>query len=126
MKAPAGLWHWSSAKAGPGRLQDLDDLCRRARAAGLDYITFKALDGAESRFLTDLQLEQAKRACERAGLQFSLWQYVFAVRPPSEEAQSFASLIERFNPAFAFIDVEKEYKISGREDEPEVVAGESA
>jgi hypothetical protein len=110
MKAPAGVWHWSPANPGPARLQGLDDLCRRARAAGLDYITFKALDGAERRFLTDAQLEQAKRACERAGLKFSLWQYVVAVRPPREEAQSFASLIDRFNPAFAFIDVEKEYE----------------
>lgn len=112
MKAPAGLWHWSKADPGPGRLEDLDNLCKRARAAGLDYITFKALDGAQDRFLTDAQLEQAKRACERAGLKFSLWQYVFAVRPPSEEAQSFANLIERFQPAFVFIDVEKEYESS--------------
>jgi hypothetical protein len=72
----------------------------------------KSLDGADGRFLTDSQLEEAKQACERAGLKFSLWQYVYAVRPPSEEAQSFASLIERFGPAFAFIDVEKEYESS--------------
>jgi len=110
MKPPVGLWHWSSAKPGPGRLRDLDDLCKRARTAGLDYITFKALDGAQDRFLTDSQLEEAKRACERAGLKFSLWQYVYAVKPPREEAQSFARLIERFHPAFAFIDVEKEYE----------------
>jgi hypothetical protein len=112
MKAPSGLWHWSPAKPGSGRLQDLDGLCKRARTAGLDYITFKALDGAQTRFLTDSQLEEAKRACERAGLKFSLWQYVYAVKPPREEAQSFASLIERFDPAFAFIDVEKEYESS--------------
>ena len=110
MKAPAGLWHWSSAHAGPGRLQDVDNLCKRARAAGLDYITFKALDGAQDQFLTDSQLEQAKAACERAGLKFSLWQYVYAVRPPHEEAQSLANLIQRFDPAFVFIDVEKEYE----------------
>jgi hypothetical protein len=110
MKPPSGLWHWSPAKPGPGRLHGLDDLCQRARAAGLDYITFKALDGAQSRFLNDSQLERAKRACERAGLEFSLWQYVYAVRPPREEAQSFAELIERFKPAFVFIDVEKEYE----------------
>ena len=112
MKPPSGLWHWSPAKPGPGRLQDLDGLCKRARTAGLDYITFKALDGAQDRFLTDSQLEEAKRACERAGLKFSLWQYVYAIKPPPEEAQSFASLIERFDPAFAFIDVEKEYESS--------------
>jgi hypothetical protein len=46
----------------------------------------------------------------RAGLEFSLWQYVYAVRPPREEAQSFAKLIERFKPTFVFIDVEKEYE----------------
>src|SRR5258706_11309398 len=108
MKSPSGLWHWSPAKPGSGRLQDLDSLCKRARTAGLEYITFKALDGAQTRFLTDSQLEEAKRACERAGLKFSLWQYVYAVKPPHEEAQSFANLIERFDPAFAFIDVEKE------------------
>ena len=112
MKPPAGLWHWSSAERGPGRLQGLDDLCKRARAAGLDYISFKALDGAHDRFLTDSQLEQAKQACERAGLKFSLWQYVYAVRPPHEEARSFTGLIDRFQPAFAFIDVEKEYESS--------------
>ena len=112
MKPPSGLWHWSPAKPGSGRLQDLDGLCKRARTAGLDYITFKALDGAQDRFLTDSQLEEAKRACERAGLKFSLWQYVYAIKPPPEEAQSFASLIERFDPAFAFIDVEKEYESS--------------
>lgn len=110
MKPPTGLWHWSPAGPGPRRLQDLDDLCKRARAAGLDYITFKALDGAQDRFLTDSQLEEAKRACERAGLKFSLWQYVYAVKPPREEARSFAGLIERFDPAFVFIDVEKEYE----------------
>jgi zinc D-Ala-D-Ala carboxypeptidase len=110
MKAPAGLWHWSSAPAGPGRLTDVDNLCKRARAAGLDYITFKALDGAQDRFLTDSQLEQAKAACERAGLKFSLWQYVYAARPPHEEAQSLANLIQRFQPAFVFIDVEKQYE----------------
>ena len=110
MKAPAGLWHWSSAPAGPGRLPDVDHLCKRARAAGLDYITFKALDGAQDRFLTDSQLEQAKAACERAGLKFSLWQYVYAARPPHEEAQSLANLIQRFDPAFVFIDVEKQYE----------------
>ena len=110
MKSPAGLWHWSNAGPGPGRLQDLDSLCKRARAAGLDYITFKALDGAQDRFLTDSQLKEAKQACERAGLKFSLWQYVYAVRPPSEEATSLSSLIERFAPAFVFIDVEKEYE----------------
>lgn len=109
MKAPAGLWHWASAEPGPGRLPDPDGLCRRARAAGLDYIAFKALDGAE-RFLTDDQLEQAKRACQRAGLTFAIWQYVYAIRPPGEEAQSFASLIGRFDPAFVFVDVEKEYE----------------
>ena len=112
MKAPAGLWHWSPADPGPKRLQDADDLCRRARAAGLDYITFKALDGAEERFLTDAQLAEAKQACDRAGLKFSLWQYVFAIRPPAEEAQSFASVIQRFDPAFVFIDVEHEYESS--------------
>src|SRR5690242_10694655 len=110
MKPPAGLWHWSKAHPGPGRLHGLDDLCKSARAAGLDYITFKALDGAQDRFLTDPQLEEAKQACQRAGLKFSLWQYVFAIRPPSEEAQSFASVIQRFDPAFVFIDVEKEYE----------------
>lgn len=112
MKAPAGLWHWSPADPGPNRLQDVDDLCRRARAAGLDYITFKALDGAEKRFLTDAQLAEAKQACARAGLKFSLWQYVFAIRPPAEEAQSFASVIQRFDPDFVFIDVEREYESS--------------
>jgi len=81
----------------------------RARAAGLDYIAFKALDGGE-RFLTDDQLEQAKRACQQAGLTFAIWQYVYAIKPPSEEAQSFASLIRRFDPAFVFVDVEKEYE----------------
>jgi len=110
MKPPAGLWHWSKAHSGPARLHGLDDLCKSARAAGLDYITFKALDGAQDRFLTDPQLEEAKRACQRAGLKFSLWQYVFGIRPPSEEAQSFASVIQRFDPAFVFIDVEKEYE----------------
>jgi hypothetical protein len=110
MKPPAGLWHWSPHDPGPKRLDGLDDLCQRARTAGLDYITFKALDGAEGRFLTDSQLEQAKRACERAGLKFSLWQYVYAVKPPREEARSFADLIRRFDPAFVFIDVEKEYE----------------
>lgn len=110
MKSPAGLWHWSPADPGAARLSGLDDLCKRARRAGLDYITFKALDGAQDRFLTDSQLGEAKRACERAGLTFSLWQYVYAVRPPSEEAHSFANLIERFAPAFVFIDVEKEYE----------------
>jgi Peptidase M15/Putative peptidoglycan binding domain len=110
MKAPAGLWHWSGAKPGSARLQDVGNLCRSARAAGLDYIAFKALDGAESRFLTDSQLEQAKSACQQAGLKFALWQYVYAVRPPSEEAQSFATLIQRFDPAFALVDVEKEYE----------------
>ena len=74
MKPPAGLWHWSKAHSGPARLDGLDDLCKSARAAGLDYITFKALDGAQDRFLTDPQLEEAKRACQRAGLKFSLWQ----------------------------------------------------
>jgi len=110
MKPLSGLWHWSPGKPGPRRLQDLDGLCKRARTAGLDYIAFKALDGAEDRFLTDSQLGEAKRACERAGLKFSLWQYVYAVKPPREEAQSFATLIDRFDPAFAFIDVEKEYE----------------
>ena len=110
MKPPAGLWHWSPHDPGPQRLDGLDDLCSRARTAGLDYVTFKALDGAEERFLTDSQLEQAKRACERAGLKFSLWQYVYAVKPPREEARSFANLIRRFDPAFVFIDVEKEYE----------------
>lgn len=110
MKAPAGLWHWSSQDPGPKRLDGLDDLCQRARTAGLDYITFKALDGAQDRFLTDAQLQQAKQACERAGLKFSLWQYVYAVKPPSEEARSFANLIEQFDPAFVFIDVETEYE----------------
>ncbi len=110
MKPPAGIWHWSPADPGPGRLSGLDHLCNLARAAGLDYITFKALDGAEDRFLTDSQLEEAKRACEQAGLKFSLWQYVYAVKPPREEAQSFARLIQRFSPVFVFIDVEKEYE----------------
>ena len=110
MKPPAGIWHWSQAEAGPGRLSDLDDLCKRARRAGLDYITFKALDGANDRFLTDSQLEDAQKACERAGLKFSLWQYVYAVRPPKEEAQAFAKVIKRFDPAFVFVDVEKEYE----------------
>ncbi len=111
MKPPSGLWHWSSAKPGQ-RLQGLDDLCKRARSAGLDYITFKALDGAQDRFLTDSQLAGAKRACERAGLKFSLWQYVYAVRPPHEEAQALAKLIAQFEPAFVFVDVEKEYESS--------------
>lgn len=110
MKPPAGIWHWSPADPGPRRLSGLDHLCQLARAAGLDYITFKALDGAQDRFLTDSQLEQAKRACEQAGLKFSLWQYVYAKRPPREEAQSFARLIQRFSPVFVFIDVEKEYE----------------
>jgi len=110
MKPPAGLWHWSPARHREERLSDLEDLCKRASRAGLDYITFKALDGAQDRFLTDAQLGEAKRACERAGLKFSLWQYVYAVRPPHEEAQSFANLIKRFDPAFVFIDVEKEYE----------------
>jgi hypothetical protein len=112
MKAPAGLWHWSRADPGRGRLRDVDNLCERARAAGLDYIAFKALDGADDRFLTDAQFERAKRACERAGLKFALWQYVYAIRPPHEEAQSLANLINRFHPAFVFIDVEKEYESS--------------
>src|SRR5262245_21734174 len=110
MKPPAGLWHWSNAKSIAERLSDLDNICKRARNAGLDYITFKALDGAHSRFLTDSQLEEAKRACNQAGLKFSLWQYVYAIKPPSEEAHSYASLIRRFDPAFVFIDVEKEYE----------------
>ena len=114
MKPPAGLWHWSPHDPGPKRLDGLDDLCQRARTAGLDYITFKALDGAEGRFLTDSQLEQAKRACERAGLKFSLWQYVYAVKPPREEARSFADLIRRFDPAFVFIDVERPPGVSRR------------
>ncbi len=67
MKPPVGLWHWSSAKPGPGRLRDLDDLCKRARTAGLDYITFKALDGAQDRFLIDSQLEEAKRRSRSRG-----------------------------------------------------------
>jgi Putative peptidoglycan binding domain/Peptidase M15 len=103
-------WHFSSEGPGAKRLSGLDDLCQRARTAGLDYITLKALDGAQTRFLTDSQLAQAKQACARAGLRFSLWQYVYAKRPPSEEAQSFANLIGRFQPAFVFIDVEKEYE----------------
>lgn len=110
MKPPAGIWHWSPADPGPGRLAGLDHLCGLARAAGLDYITFKALDGAEDRFLTDSQLEEAKRACEQARLKFSLWQYVYGVKPPREEARSFARLIQRFSPVFVFIDVEKEYE----------------
>jgi hypothetical protein len=52
MKPPAGLWHWSPGDPGPARLSNVDRLCRRARAAGLDYITFKALDSAHERFLT--------------------------------------------------------------------------
>ena len=110
MKPPAGLWHWSPADTGPARLSNLHELCKHARTAGLDYITFKALDGAHDRFLTDSQLAAAKRACTEAGLKFSLWQYVYAVRPPHEEAQEFAKLIERFDPAFVFIDVEVEYE----------------
>jgi hypothetical protein len=35
---------------------------------------------------------------------------VYAQRPPREEAQSFARLIQQFSPAFVFIDVEKEYE----------------
>src|ERR1700733_8241903 len=108
MKAPAGLWHWSGAKPGSARLQDVGNLCRSARAAGLDSIAFKALDGAESRFLTDSQLEQAKSACQQAGLKFALWQYVYAVRPPSEEAQSFATPIPRFDPALVFFPAPEE------------------
>jgi len=55
-----------AGQTGLGRLQDLDGLCKRARTAGLDYITFKALDGAQDRFLTDSQLEEAKRAWRKA------------------------------------------------------------
>jgi hypothetical protein len=109
-KPLAGLWHWSNKDAGPERLAGVDALCKSARRAGLDYITFKALNGAHSQFLTDAQLGKAKQACERAGLKFSLWQYVTAKFPPSEEASSFASLITRFEPAFVFIDVETEYE----------------
>jgi sugar phosphate isomerase/epimerase len=106
MKPAAGLWHWSPAGPGPARLSGLDELCKRARRAGLDYISFKALDGAQDRFLTDSQLSEAKRACARAGLEFSLWQYVYAVRPPREEAQSFAKLIERFKPTFVLLSAD--------------------
>src|SRR5262249_1038169 len=56
------------------------------------------------------QPEQAEVACTRAGLKFPLWQYVYAIKPPRDEAQSFASLIRRFDPAFVFIDVEHEYE----------------
>lgn len=121
MKPAAGLWHWSPAKSGAARLSNLDELCKRARAAGLDYITFKALDGARDRFLIDSQLATAKQACKRAGLKFSLWQYVYAVRPPSEEAQAFARIISKFMPAFVFIDVEAEY-----ESNPNPVSAEYA
>ncbi len=109
-KPKAGLWHWSPADAGVGRLAGLDELCAAAAHAGLDYVAFKSHDGANDRFLTDAQLEKAKAACLQHGLGFVLWQYVYAVRPPSEEAAGFAETIGKFQPNFVFIDVEVEYE----------------
>src|SRR5690349_16990458 len=86
LTAPAsGLWHWSPEKDRSKRLDGVDELCARARRAGLDYVAFKSHDGANDRFLDDDQLQTAKRACERHGLRFVLWQYVYAVRPPADE-----------------------------------------
>jgi hypothetical protein len=109
-KPKSGLWHWSPAEAGDGRLAGLDELCKTVAVAGLDYIAFKSHDGANDRYLTDAQLERAKAACAAHGLGFVLWQYVYAVRPPSEEAASFAQTIQKFQPDFVFIDVEVEYE----------------
>ncbi|MGZ4391487.1 MAG: peptidoglycan-binding domain-containing protein [Gaiellaceae bacterium] len=104
------MWHWSSRDPGDGRLEGLDNLCATAAQAGLDYIAFKSHDGAHKRFLTDAQLQTAKAACNRHGLAFVLWQYVFAIAPPSEEAAAFAETIRAFEPQFVFIDVEGEYE----------------
>jgi hypothetical protein len=104
------LWHWSASDPGDGRLAGLDDLCAQAVQAGLDYIAFKSHDGAHKRFLTDAQLQTAKAACARHGLTFVLWQYVYAIAPPSEEAAAFAETIRVFEPPFVFIDVEAEYE----------------
>jgi Peptidase M15/Putative peptidoglycan binding domain len=109
-KPRSGLWHWSPAEPGDGRLAGLEELCHTAAVAGLDYIAFKSHDGADDRYLTDAQLERARAACAAQGLGFVLWQYVYAVRPPSEEATSFAATVARFQPDFVFIDVEIEYE----------------
>jgi hypothetical protein len=106
----AGLWHWSAADPGDDRLAGLDDLCAKTAHAGLDYIAFKSHDGADKRFLSDAQLAKAKAACAAHGLGFALWQYVYAIAPPSDEAAAFAGTIGKFHPEFVFIDVEAEYE----------------
>jgi hypothetical protein len=114
-KAPkAGIWHWSAAKDRQARLAGLDELCAEVAHAGLDYIAFKSNDGADDRFLDDDQLATAQAACAQHGLAFVLWQYVYAVRPPSEEASAFAETIAKFKPPFAFVDVEVEYERAPR------------
>jgi hypothetical protein len=113
-KPKAGLWHWSAAKPGDERLARLDGICAAAAQAGLDYVAFKSHDGAHDRYLSDAQLAQAKAACARHGVGFVLWQYVYAIRPPSEEAAGFAAAIGRFRPDFAFVDVEAEYERADR------------
>jgi hypothetical protein len=110
----AGIWHWSAATDHSARLAGLDKLCADVAHAGLDYVAFKSHDGAETRFLTDEQLATAKAACTKHGLGFVLWQYVFAQRPPSEEATAFAATIDKFEPEFAFVDVEAEYERAPR------------
>jgi Putative peptidoglycan binding domain/Peptidase M15 len=109
-KPLSGLWHWSSSGPGDGRLAGLDGLCAKAAQAGLDYVAFKSHDGAHKRYLTDAQLQTAKAACARHGLAFVLWQYVYAIVPPRDEAVAFAETIRAFEPPFVFIDVEVEYE----------------
>ena len=113
-KPLSGLWHWSPSDPGEGRLAGLDAICAKAAQAGLDYVAFKSHDGAHKRFLTDAQLRTAKTTCATHGLAFVLWQYVFAIAPPSEEAAAFAETIRAFEPAFVFIDVEAEYERADR------------